>query len=119
MEWTTPQPRNFTGETLTLSPLGPARDAATLFQLTHGSEAGRALWRFLPRGPFENAEAMRQHLHEWQSDPGTLQFLATGRQSGAPIGSISLMRITPAHGVAELGYIWWVPEMQRTKANTE
>jgi RimJ/RimL family protein N-acetyltransferase len=119
MEWSTPQPRTFVGETLTLSPLDPDRDAPVLFHLTHTSEAGRKLWRFLPRGPFENAEAMRQHLWEWQADPGTLQFLASSAVTGAPIGSISLMRITPAHGVAELGYIWWVPEMQRTKANTE
>jgi RimJ/RimL family protein N-acetyltransferase len=119
MEWPRPQPRRFDGETLTLLALEPDRDAAVLFELTHGDEAGRALWRFLPRGPFEDAEAMRVHLHEWQSDAGTLQFLATSRETGEAIGSISLMRITPAHGVAELGYIWWVPSMQRTKANTE
>lgn len=119
MEWPKPQPRTFTGETLTLSPLEPHRDAAMLFQLTPGDEVGRALWRYLSRGPFEDAEAMRVHLQEWQADAGTLQFLGTSRETGEPIGSISLMRITPAHGVAELGYIWWVPSMQRTKANTE
>jgi RimJ/RimL family protein N-acetyltransferase len=119
MEWPRPLPRTFSGETLTLSPLEPDRDAAALFELTHRSEVGTALWRYLPRGPFEDAEAMQRHLHEWQADAGTLQFLARSRQTGEPIGSISLMRITPAHGVAELGYIWWVPALQRTKANTE
>jgi len=32
---------------------------------------------------------------------------------------ISIMRIMPAHGVAELGFIWYAPKAQRTKANTE
>ena len=35
------------------------------------------------------------------------------------IGSITLMRIDPANGTAELGWIWYAPSAQRTKANTE
>ncbi len=116
--WPAPELRTFAGQQLSLSPLDPDLYYEQLFALTHGTEAG-AIWAYLPRGPFGSAEEMRVHFHEWQAQPGTLQFLATDNQTGEPIGSISLMRITPEHGVAELGYIWFLPAVQRTKANTE
>jgi RimJ/RimL family protein N-acetyltransferase len=117
--WRSPEPRSFQGRYLALQPLVPERDAGKIFQLTHASDAGRALWRYLPRGPFADADDLRRHLEEWQAQPGTVQFLVTSPGSGETIGSISLMRITPQHGVAELGYVWYIPSMQRTKVNTE
>lgn len=48
-----------------------------------------------------------------------IPFTVIDNQTGRRIGSISLLRITPAHGVVELGYIWYEPGAQRTKANTE
>lgn len=116
--WPLPETREFPGRFLTLRPLVPARDAEELYGLSHGEEV-RGIWTYLPRGPFRGAEEMRVHLEEWQAQPGTVQFLAKDNATGAAIGSISLMRITREHGVAELGYIWFVPTAQRTKANTE
>ena len=51
--------------------------------------------------------------------PDLIPFTVNDNATRRRIGSISIMRITPAPGVAELGFIWYEPAAQRTKANTE
>jgi RimJ/RimL family protein N-acetyltransferase len=62
---------------------------------------------------------MREWLHSQVATPDMISFTVTDNDTGRRIGGISIMRITPAHGVAELGWIWYAPSAQRTKANTE
>lgn len=84
-----------------------------------GQPGGNAMWTFLGYGPFGSAadhiDLLRQQAAE--EDP---QFYAvvdatTGRASGVT----SYLRITPAHGVIEVGHIWFAPTLQRTRAATE
>ena len=107
------------GRFVTLTPSDPEADAAELFGAGHISEAARELWQFMPWGPFADVAAMRVWMRSWQSAPDLLAFTVTHRETGRRVGMISLMQIRPAHGVAELGGIWYAPEAQRTKINTE
>ena len=117
--WPAPQPRTLEGRFITLTPLDLDRDVDALFAASHGSDAARAVWRYTSCGPFADDDAMRDWLRAWQATPDAIPFTVTQRDTGRRIGSISLMRITPAHGVAELGFIWFTPDRQRTQANTE
>ena len=117
--WPTPVAQTFTGRFVALTPTDADADVEELFAAGHGSAEAREMWRFMPCGPFADVAAMHDWIREWQGNPDVMAFTVTNRESGRRIGMISIMRITPAHGVAELGFIWYEPAAQRTKANTE
>ena len=114
-----PTPKRFEGRFITLTPLDVAADVAELFTISHVDEATRKLWRYMPRGPFADAEDQAAFLSEWQATPHVIAFAVRDAAAQHCLGSISLMSIRAEHGVAELGNIWYAPAAQRTKANTE
>lgn len=114
-----PVGREHTGRFIRLTPACAEADAAELFEASHATEEARALWQYLPCGPFADAAALGAWINEWQQSPDVVAFTVSCRNSGRKLGMISIMRITPRHGVAELGFIWYTPFAQRTRANTE
>lgn len=76
-----------------------------------------AMWTFLPVGPFDQA--------------GYTAWVTAARQTTDPIhyavrmedgrlgGTLSLMRITPAAGTIETGWLTFAPRLQRTREATE
>lgn len=115
-----PAPQLFPGQFITLTPLDVSADAADLFTASHTEpEPTQKLWRYLPQGPFATVDAYSAFLREWQATPDVLVFVVRHAQTQNCLGTISLMNIRPAHGVAELGWIWYAASAQRTKANTE
>lgn len=114
-----PSPQHFDGLFITLTPLDVARDVTELFTISHSDESTRKLWRYMPCGPFADAQAQGAFLREWQSTPNVVAFAVRDASTQSCLGSISLMSIRAEHGVAELGNIWYAPAAQRTKANTE
>ena len=136
--WPMPVRQPYEGRHVRLTPLRADEDAAELFQAGHEPAEARAIWRHLWYGPFASETAFRDWLHtlEAGTDPLFFTVRAGGLQppsaettpgsgdckSPAPgrrVGMISIMRITPLHGVAELGHIWYGLAAQRTPANTE
>jgi RimJ/RimL family protein N-acetyltransferase len=107
------------GQFITLHPQDAGMDAAELFRISHGSAEREALWRFLPVGPFPDDRALGDFLRNWGAAPDVVAFTVRDNADGCALGSISLMSLRPAHGVGELGNIWFTPSAQRTAANTE
>ncbi len=107
------------GQFVSLLPQDPAADAAELYSISHDISDAPALWRYLPVGPFPGPGALQGFLQDWGSAPDVLAFTVRQAGPGPALGSISLMSLRPAHGVGELGNIWFTPAAQRTKANTE
>lgn len=114
-----PASETFTGQFITLTPIDVAKDVEELFTISHADDETRKLWRYMPRGPFDDAEDQAAFLREWQARPDVIAFIARDAFTQGPLGSISLMSIRAEHGVAELGNIWYAPRAQRTKTNTE
>jgi RimJ/RimL family protein N-acetyltransferase len=117
--WSAPAPRIFAGRFITLTPLDPDADAEELFAASHEPGHAEDLWRYFAAGPFPDVAAMREWLHGLAATPDLIPFTVRDNATGRRIGSISLMRITPEHGTAEMGWIWYAPSAQRTKTNTE
>jgi RimJ/RimL family protein N-acetyltransferase len=117
--WPRPEPREFAGRFFTLRPMDLERDMDELFTASHDTAEARELWRYLPWSPFAEAAELREHYREWVAKPDVLALTVFQNQTGRRIGSISIMNIRPEHGVAELGFIWFAPSAQGTKANTE
>ena len=72
---------------------------------------------------FEQPPADRAAMQDWitrqlgKSDP--LVFAVIDRATGRAGGRQQLMRIEPAHGVIEIGGIYWGPSIARTRMATE
>ncbi len=72
---------------------------------------------------FESAPASEAAMAEWvervapKDDP--LYFAVIDKATGRAEGRQSLMRITPEHGVIEIGGIYWGPNISRTRVTTE
>lgn len=80
-------------------------------------DRGGGMWTYMPNGPFEGPDAYRGWVWGAAQGPDPLQFaiLADDR----PVGTASYLRIAPAAGSIEVGYITYSPALQRTRAATE
>jgi RimJ/RimL family protein N-acetyltransferase len=77
------------------------------------------MWTYLPYGPFSNADAYLQWLASVCSGRDPLFFAVVDAASERAVGIASYLRITPAHGVIEIGHLAFSPQLQRTAAATE
>ncbi len=79
------------------------------------------LWRLSPK-PLRTAEDVTEYiafaLREREAGRA-LPFVVTERASGEVIGSTRFGAIEPAHRRVEIGWTWYAPRWQRTRANTE
>jgi len=107
------------GRYVTLAPADPAGESDELWQASHGTPEREAIWRFLPDGPFADAAGLRASVEETCADPRTLYLTVRAADGGAALGMAGFLNITPAHRTLELGAIWYVPQAQRTRVNTE
>jgi RimJ/RimL family protein N-acetyltransferase len=113
-----PEPVTLEGTKVRVEPFEPELHAAGLYAASHGEQA-EALFRYLPSGPFRDAERYREEMIGWNARPDTLMFTLVEPESGHPIGTASYMRIAPEHRCIEVGYIWFAPAAQRSVAATE
>lgn len=117
--WTPPPPpprRALEGQVARLEPLDAAAHAAAL----HAAYAGHDhVWDYLPYGPFPDAAAYADWVAAHAAGDDPLFFAVLDRATGAPRGVASYLRITPEHGVIEIGHIAFSPAMQRGRVATE
>ncbi len=77
------------------------------------------IWDYLPYGPYAELEGLEEWLLATTQgqDPQFYSFIDLS--SGKALGVASLMRITPDHGVVEVGHINMSVALQRTVMATE
>lgn len=112
-----PRPVELRGRWGLLRPLDPARDAASLFQLTHDAQMAET-WVEMKVGPFADAAVFRAHLDDCVTD-SKRAFYAVADNDDRPLGWLCLMEVYPEHRSAELGYVTFAPAMQRSVLATE
>ena len=107
------------GRHVLLRPVDPEADAEALFAASHPDRDGRSIWTYLWDGPYVSPDEMRPML-EWAAGSEDPLFLAIEPlREERPTGLASYLRITPEHGVVEIGHIWFGFDLQRTAAATE
>ena len=115
--WTPPPlpPRSvFEGRFVTLEPL-EHRHISGLWAAHQGADH---VWDYIPVGPFETEAALGAWVDHVRISPDPLQFAAR-LADGRVAGTLSLLRINPAAGSIEVGFIVFTPLMQRSPASTE
>jgi RimJ/RimL family protein N-acetyltransferase len=100
-------------------PVAPDADAQALFAESHPADGDRAIWTYLPDGPYESAEHLREMLDWAATSDDPLYFTLAPLPDERPLGVAAYLRITPQFGVVEIGHIWFGPRLQRTTAATE
>lgn len=107
------------GEHILLRPVEAATDAEPLYAVSHPPDGDPSIWTYLPDGPYESAEHLRQTLTWAESAAGHVYFALVPLTEERPHGIASYLRIEPAFGTIEIGHIWFGPQLQRTAAATE
>ena len=105
-------------EHVLLRPVEAATDAEPLYAVSHLPAGDPAIWTYLPDGPYESPEHLREML-AWAETLRIALFHCGDAAGGAPLGLASYQRITPEFGVIEIGHIWFGVPLQRTTAATE
>jgi len=113
-----PGRRTLFGDIVSLRALAPEADVTELFACTHGSPDRERVWTYMFYGPFADAPEMRGWLESIAETDDPL-FLCVADASGRPRGLVSFLNVRPDMRVLELGNIWYVPEAQRSRVNTE
>lgn len=83
-----------------------------------GDPEGR-IWTYLGYGPFADRPAFLAWLKERQASSDPLFYAIVPHHTGKASGMASFMRMTPEHGVIEIGHIWLSPGLQKTREATE
>lgn len=107
------------GRNVLLRPVDAATDTTALYAVSHPPAGDPAIWTYLFEGPFESPEALRQYLAAVEQLPDPVFFTIVRPPAQEPQGVASYLRITPDHGVIEIGNIWFATPLQRTPAATE
>ena len=112
-----PERATLTGRFCRLEPLEPARHGDELFAAAMAPGA-EDRFRYLSEEP-QDRTAFETWLARAAESPDPLFFAVIDAASGRCEGRQSLMRITPEHGVIEVGHVLWGPAIARTRVATE
>jgi RimJ/RimL family protein N-acetyltransferase len=107
------------GAHVLIRPLDPDHDAQSLYAESHPPFGYPGLWTYLPHGPYRDPADLRDALRIAAASEDPLFFTLVPLPAERPAGVASYLRITPEHGVIEIGHIWLSPQLQRTRQATE
>jgi RimJ/RimL family protein N-acetyltransferase len=120
-EWT-PRPRpertTLAGRYCIVEPLDVETHADDLFdaylQAPDGSD-----WTYLPSDRFTDRDAYRAFAAANAASEDPMHFAIVDQRTGKAVGTASLLRIDPANGSIEVGWIAFSPLIQRTPMGSE
>lgn len=115
-----PRPSNepITGRLCRIERLDPERHAEALFEANR-TDAENRNWTYLPYGPFDSLDAYRRWMEMECMNDDPMFHAVIDASTGTAVGVASYLRISPAHGVIEVGHINYSPLLQNTPAATE
>ncbi|MGE3832187.1 MAG: GNAT family N-acetyltransferase [Parvibaculaceae bacterium] len=114
-----PDGRPLYGRYVRLEAISAAKHARQLYDSFVESDPEGAIWTYLGYGPFPSFEAFRTWVEgrEPSRDPYFYAFIR--KDTGEAAGMGAFMRLDAANGVIEIGHIWMVPALQKTREATE
>jgi RimJ/RimL family protein N-acetyltransferase len=101
-----------------LEALDPRRHAAQLYE-AYSQAADERDWTYLSTGPFADAASYFEYAERAATSTDPLHYVVIERNSGKAVGTLALMRIDPANGVIEVGFVTFAPLLKRTPVSSE
>jgi RimJ/RimL family protein N-acetyltransferase len=96
-----------------------ATDAEVLYRSTHGDQERESVWAYMGYGPWAGLDEFRSWLVGRLDSTDPLWFTVASNETGQPIGMVTILNADLPNRRLELGHIWYIPQAQRTAANTE
>jgi len=103
------------GAHVRLEPIDPRTHQIALYVAAGNPE----IWRFLATGPYADEASFAALLADCARSEDPLYYAIVDLRDGRAGGVASYLRITPEHGVIEIGHIWFGDGLQRTREATE
>ena len=113
-----PDRTTMTGRFCRLEALDADRHAEALHRANSEDPDGRE-WTYLPYGPFESASAYRTWVEQSQAAEDPYFFAIVDRETDAPVGIASYLRVSVETGTIEVGHLRFSSALQRTPLSTE
>jgi RimJ/RimL family protein N-acetyltransferase len=107
------------GRHVRLRPVRPSADAESLYGESHPPAGDPHLWTYMPTGPYRDPAALLDALATAERSEDPLHFTLARLPDEHPAGVASYMRITPEHGVIEIGGIWFGASLRQSTAAAE
>lgn len=107
-----------TGRDVTLRP-PESTDAEPLYRNTHGNSDRESVWTYMGYGPWAKLEDFKTWVEERPASTDPLWSTVRSNHTRQPIGMATILNVDLVNRRLELGHIWYIPEAQRTTANTE
>ncbi len=101
-----------------LEPVSAERHAADLYEAYAQAPDGSD-WTYMTGGHFPDPTSYLRHAQLLEKSEDPLHYAVIDNASGRVVGTMSLMRIEPAHGVIEVGHIALSRQLKRTRVATE
>lgn len=106
------------GQSCRLEPISAQRHGADLFHAFAAAPDGSD-WTYMMSGPFATLNDYLAYAEQLEKSQDPLHFAVIDRASERAVGTLSLMRIEPGHGVIEVGHIALSRQLKRTRLATE
>lgn len=118
--WDRPAAVTLDGRYCRLVPLDLTSQADELWQEMIRDDASLRQWQYLEgMGPFNSQKEWVDTWTAYDAVTDNQTFAVQVHDTGAFTGQFSLLRIRPESGSAEVGFVRFPPQMQRTPASTE
>jgi RimJ/RimL family protein N-acetyltransferase len=101
-----------------LEPVNAERHAKDLFAAYQLAPDARD-WTYLFVERPDTPQAFNAYMAKLEASADPLHFTIMDTSTSKPVGTASLMRIEPTHGVIEVGNIAFSPLLKQTRAATE
>ena len=106
------------GKYCRIEALNTHRHATQLFE-AYAEDVKGGLWTYMPHGPFDSEQDLRAWMEPACESQDPLFYALIEQSSGVAAGVASYLRITPQHGVIEVGNIAFAPRIQKSAIATE
>ena len=113
-----PSKKQLVGKYSILKPLNFKNHAGELFK-NFSLDKTNTLWTYMPYGPFKNLPSFKSYLKKNCLNKEPFFYAIYSKRLKSFCGLASYLRIKPAIGTIEVGWITYAPNLQRTVEATE
>jgi len=113
-----PSKKRLVGKYCYLEPLNIQKHSKNLYE-NFSKDKENKIWAYLPYGPFKNYKSFKKWLKSFCLNKDPFFYSIYIKRHKQYCGMTSYLRITPEHGLIEVGHINYSPTLQNTVEGTE
>ena len=113
-----PSKKKLIGKYCFLEPINIRKHSKDLYK-NYSLDKKNVIWAYLPYGPFKSHGSFKKWLKSFCLNKDPFFYAIYSKKHNQYCGMASYLRITPEHGLIEVGHINYSPILQNTTEGTE